>query len=81
MRRALLTLETCRVSSYPFKPTQAVQLTDWEVYINQIGAEILAEQSPPRSLTTTPDVFTNSSSTVFRRKSSCRRSPRRSCVA
>lgn len=50
MRRALLTLETCRVSSYPFKPTQAVQLTDWEVYINQIGAEILAEQSPARLL-------------------------------
>jgi replication factor C subunit 3/5 len=50
MRRALLSLETCRVMSYPFKPTQAVQMTDWELYINQIGAEILAEQSPARLL-------------------------------
>jgi replication factor C subunit 3/5 len=50
MRRALLSLETCRVMSYPFKPTQAVQVTDWEMYINQIGAEILAEQSPARLL-------------------------------
>jgi len=50
MRLALLALETCRVNSYPFKPTQAVQTTDWELYINQIGAEILAEQSPARLL-------------------------------
>ncbi|CEF97808.1 P-loop containing nucleoside triphosphate hydrolase [Ostreococcus tauri] len=50
MRRALLTLETCRVMNYPFKPTQAVQTTDWELYINQIGSEILAEQSPSRLL-------------------------------
>lgn len=50
MRRALLALETCRVMSYPFKPTQTVQTTDWELYISQIGAEILAEQSPARLL-------------------------------
>jgi len=50
MRRALLALETCRVTAYPFKPTQMVQTTDWELYINQISAEILAEQSPARLL-------------------------------
>ena len=50
MRRALLAFETCRVTAYPFKPTQMVQTTDWELYINQIGAEILAEQSPARLL-------------------------------
>jgi len=50
MRRALLAFETCRVMAYPFKPTQMVQTSDWELYINQIGAEILAEQSPARLL-------------------------------
>ena len=31
---------------YPFKPDQAVQGADWEMYIAQIAREILAEQSP-----------------------------------
>jgi replication factor C subunit 3/5 len=50
MRRAILALEACRVANYPFKETQSVQTTDWELYIAQIAAEILAEQSPKRLL-------------------------------
>lgn len=33
LRRALLTLETCRVTQYPFTDAQPVQLPDWEMYI------------------------------------------------
>ena len=50
LRRAILALEACRVANYPFKETQSVQTTDWELYIAQIAAEILAEQSPKRLL-------------------------------
>ena len=50
MRRALLSLEACRVQQYPFKADQPVQGTDWEVYVQQIAGEMLAEQSPKRLL-------------------------------
>lgn len=52
MRRALLSLEACRVQQYPFKADQPVQGTDWEAYLTQIAGEILAEQSPKRLLQT-----------------------------
>jgi replication factor C subunit 3/5 len=32
LRRALLTLEVCRVSQYPFTDDQPLQLPDWELY-------------------------------------------------
>ena len=33
LRRALLCFETCKMSQYPFSNDQAVQITDWELYI------------------------------------------------
>ena len=33
LRRALLTLEVCRVAQYPFTDEQPLQLADWELYI------------------------------------------------
>lgn len=44
-RKALLTLEACRVQSYPFNATQMVQLPDWEVYIAETAALIARQQS------------------------------------
>ena len=32
LRRALLSLEVCRVSQYPFTDDQQLQLPDWELY-------------------------------------------------
>ena len=36
LRRALLSLEACRVQQYPFTPDQEVAAPDWELYI-QVG--------------------------------------------
>lgn len=33
LRRALLSLEVCKVQHYPFKEDQPVHATDWELYI------------------------------------------------
>jgi hypothetical protein len=33
LRRALLLFETCRAAQYPLGNAQAVQLPDWELYI------------------------------------------------
>ncbi|KAK9861660.1 hypothetical protein WJX84_003837 [Apatococcus fuscideae] len=48
LRRALLMLETCQAAKYPFSDDQPVQLTDWELYIQEIASDILGEQSPKR---------------------------------
>ena len=33
LRGPLLCFETCKMSQYPFAEDQAVQITDWELYI------------------------------------------------
>ena len=33
LRKALLCLESCKVESFPFQPTQTPRLADWELYI------------------------------------------------
>ncbi len=48
MRRALLSLEACRVQQYPFTPDQVVVGADWEAYVTLSATETLAEQSPSR---------------------------------
>ncbi|KAK9839848.1 hypothetical protein WJX81_005830 [Elliptochloris bilobata] len=48
LRRALLILETCRVAQTPLQAQQALQLPDWELYIQEIAGLILKEQSPRR---------------------------------
>ena len=46
MRKALLTLETCRVSQYPFEDGQPLQEPEWQMFIRDIAADILREQTP-----------------------------------
>ncbi|KAL4452110.1 hypothetical protein ABPG75_007772 [Micractinium tetrahymenae] len=48
LRRALLSLEACRVQQYPFREDQQVAEPDWELYIKEIAADVLGEQSPKR---------------------------------
>merc|ERR1711990_1064955 len=33
LRKAMLSLETCKVAQYPFVPNQAVEIADWEQYL------------------------------------------------
>ena len=39
-------LETCRVTHYPFKDDQEIQLPEWELYVKDIAQSILKEQTP-----------------------------------
>eukprot|EP00249_Psilotum_nudum_P008975 c21630_g1_i2 orf=349-1383(-) len=48
LRRAVLSLEACKVHQYPFAENQPVQTTDWEQYIVEIASDIVNEQSPKR---------------------------------
>jgi replication factor C subunit 3/5 len=50
LRRALLMFETSRVhaGSTVLKADQAVQKTDWELYITNLAADITKEQSPQK---------------------------------
>eukprot|EP00850_Spirogloea_muscicola_P012210 SM000078S22069 [mRNA] locus=s78:271500:274287:- [translate_table: standard] len=48
LRRAILSLEACKVKQYPFSDKQPVQTTDWEAYIAEIASDIFGEQSPKR---------------------------------
>jgi replication factor C subunit 3/5 len=49
VRRAVLMLEACHVQQRDgFTPDQAVQKTDWELYITQLAMEITREQTPQR---------------------------------
>lgn len=46
LRKAILTLEACRVEHYPFDPKQMLVKTDWEEYIAQVCEDIIGEQTP-----------------------------------
>ncbi|XWS64906.1 hypothetical protein CRYUN_Cryun05aG0044300 [Craigia yunnanensis] len=48
LRRAILSLETCRVQQYPFTSNQAIPPMDWEEYISETATDIMKEQSPKR---------------------------------
>mmetsp|Transcript_9184 Transcript_9184/g.31901 ORF Transcript_9184/g.31901 Transcript_9184/m.31901 type:complete len:357 (+) Transcript_9184:38-1108(+) len=48
MRRAVLSLEACKAVQYPFAEGQAVAAADWQLYVQQIASEVLAEQTPKR---------------------------------
>ena len=41
LRRALLTLEVCRASQYPFTNDQPLQLPDWELYTQVLHVSII----------------------------------------
>lgn len=48
LRRALLSIEACKVQQYPFKEGQEVQRPDYEMYVSEICSDIMGEQSPKR---------------------------------
>ncbi|VVA41536.1 PREDICTED: replication factor [Prunus dulcis] len=48
LRRAILSLETCRVQQYPFTSNQAIPPMDWEEYVSEIASDVMKEQSPKR---------------------------------
>ncbi|KAM1270750.1 hypothetical protein ACFX2J_031635 [Malus domestica] len=48
LRRAILSLETCRVQQYPFTSNQSIPPMDWEEYVSEIASDIMKEQSPKR---------------------------------
>lgn len=50
LRRAILSLEACKVQQYPFSETQPVQQPDWQLFISALADEILTEQSPKQLL-------------------------------
>eukprot|EP00963_Diacronema_lutheri_P003352 scaffold281_cov318-Pavlova_lutheri.AAC.35 len=48
LRKALLSLEACKVQQQQMSEEQVAQETDWELYVKEIVREILEEQSPRR---------------------------------
>lgn len=48
LRKALLSLEACKVQQQQVAEDHLVQETDWELYLKEIVREILEEQSPKR---------------------------------
>lgn len=50
MRKAILTLEACKVQQYPFTVSQQVQRADWESFVTVVARDIIGEQSPSRLL-------------------------------
>eukprot|EP00906_Rhabdomonas_costata_P034650 RCo048735 len=50
LRRAVLMLETAKVTQYPFAPDQSVPHPEWESFVAGITQAILAEQSPRQVL-------------------------------
>lgn len=50
LRRAVLTLEACKVQRYPFDEDMPVALPDWEVHVHSIATDIIRDQSPQKLL-------------------------------
>ena len=48
MRRALLSMEACKIAQQPMTDSQPVALPDWEMYIKEIANDILTEQTAKR---------------------------------
>lgn len=48
LRRALLSLEACKVQQFPFAEQQPVPGADWELYLQEIANDIHQEQSARR---------------------------------
>mmetsp|Transcript_15566 Transcript_15566/g.39581 ORF Transcript_15566/g.39581 Transcript_15566/m.39581 type:complete len:376 (+) Transcript_15566:104-1231(+) len=46
LRKALLTLETCRVNGYPFKEEETLPSPEWELFVKDVAAMMLREQTP-----------------------------------
>jgi replication factor C subunit 3/5 len=50
LRRAVLMLEACKVTKYPFEPNMPIALMDWERFVGLLVADIVKEQSPAQLL-------------------------------
>lgn len=50
LRRAILSLEACKVQQYPFDASQPVQAPDWQLFLSAVADDILSEQSPKQLL-------------------------------
>lgn len=50
LRRAVLTLEACKVQRYPFEVDMPIELPDWEIFIHGIASDIIRDQSPQKLL-------------------------------
>jgi len=48
LRRAILMVETCKVTQYPFTGNQTIQDLDWELYLKETASQIVQEQSPKK---------------------------------
>ena len=57
LRRALLTLEAAKVQLYPFSPTQAVPLMDYERYTQMLAMDACRDLSPRGLLQCRPRVY------------------------
>lgn len=45
LRRALLSLEACKVAQYPFGDSPEIANPDWELYIKEVAQDIVRDQS------------------------------------
>lgn len=50
LRKALLSLEACKAAQHPLTADQAVRVSDWEYYVDDMARLLLEEQSPARLL-------------------------------
>eukprot|EP01125_Pyxidicula_operculata_P000977 TRINITY_DN10851_c0_g1_i1.p1 TRINITY_DN10851_c0_g1~~TRINITY_DN10851_c0_g1_i1.p1 ORF type:complete len:357 (+),score=63.16 TRINITY_DN10851_c0_g1_i1:36-1106(+) len=50
LRRAILMLETCKLEQFPFQDNQKIPIPDWEIFIQGVAMQMIAEQSPKRLL-------------------------------
>jgi len=50
LRRAILTLEACKVQQMPLTETQPVELPDWQIFLGGVADDVIQEQSPRRLL-------------------------------
>jgi|EP00670_Eutreptiella_braarudii_P000629 replication factor C subunit 3/5 len=50
LRRAILSLESCKVAQYPFTANQTVTPPDWEMFTTSIADAMCIEQSPKQIL-------------------------------
>eukprot|EP00121_Abeoforma_whisleri_P004735 Awhi_evm1s4282 len=46
LRKALLTLEACKVQRYPFADDQQITKPDWEIYLHDTAVKVIQEQTP-----------------------------------
>ena len=54
LRRAILTLEACKIQQSPLTEKQSIQLPDWQLFVSAMCDDVLQEQSPKQLLKVCP---------------------------